>query len=91
MTTHIGEDYSIVSVNGKEFETSLGLGLAISAHAPKETMTTEQEEISRCKEVIKYLDSVQVGIIHESENAEENERVEEIQNTINILKELINL
>lgn len=27
--THLGEDYATVAVNGKEFETSKGLGIAI--------------------------------------------------------------
>lgn len=27
--THLGQDYSTISVNGEEFETSLGLGEAI--------------------------------------------------------------
>lgn len=28
-TTHLGEDYSIVEIDGEEYETSLGLGEAI--------------------------------------------------------------
>lgn len=31
--THLGEDYATVSVNGKEFETSLGLGIALMSVA----------------------------------------------------------
>lgn len=40
--THLGQDYSTISVNGEEFETSLGLGEAI-IEAQKRYIITQSE------------------------------------------------
>lgn len=52
--THIGEDYSTIAVNGKEFECPLGLGLALMAHKDEPSLQqvkVENMSSSRGREV----------------------------------------